>query len=1117
MSECAKLAGRLERDDEKCLFVSRKKLFTTSAVSLLPSKRQAKSIVSSVAWDCCAWPRSSRERQRTDSFPTSCRPLWDAQNSSNSWVRETVRNLIRDWRPQSSLRPLAFSGHEESVPSSGARSGNKVHSSSGARKLSRSNRRTRVVLHRPRCRVRSNPSALGSMQSALNQLMQAVSNQTRPQTDYYDLTISDNPARNFWPTSLTKTWMTTTMSQCQDQFERSWRSGSFSATREETNSCQRLRQVRMQEWSRLESLRDHSPRLLIRIPTRSNSESRTESSLLKLWLESLRDHSPQSWFEFRLEGIRSREPSLLFSNFGHGDWLSSSCSSVKVFFWFVLPPMGRGKIWSWASCRTCRRHSLRITVATDHSYLSCLAQRFSIHLNSIHLISAHELIQDFPQLMTWKLSPRQNQLKLPWTTCEAHVSLAFGEHRLAQLSQFMRSWNSSVDLLRRHTLTSVIHITISPWEFCEQPNHFHRWSGMPRNCLHAQTAWATEDYVPLGELESTRWMRTSALLNLVCHGSNLRVVHFLGQDLTATNVWLAFAVFARKIEQLCVQHQHMSLGKWRSGTSWSVDLKSAHGKSRNSFCWIWLTPRCFSLRTCLHRGGCSGRTSDFQLICCLMNPVNLVGPSDRQQDAVAAEGVAASFARQYEIRQESRRHLLSPRIRTTVTRSSRVDNGCMSEDELWNMESWETHSFGSVGSDMVWWQCNPGTIFGWACEQSCGNVVPSSWLATHPQALGAEILDDQELGPFLRTVAQGGYSAGVDVTREGSPPCHPCLEEGVQHDESVVSMAPLGLDPDSATRPMDSEFIGDPGMNPERDTTNSGMEEIEPALVRVVNSPFVYCGTSFWRRFNWIRDSDDCSTTVRAWKRWKRRKAICKKTKSTESILEPETVTSLCRRSSAIKCRRLDESASPSGSGLSHRSPPGLVQKMVEEVKQNTSQASDESVNQPKIGPKWLWIFGSGRICIEFRWVEWIIWELLDGDLDLVNDAKRRDWTSLEHWNFLTQGSHTTEENLKNVSSELQEKFVVAHGSEWEAIWRCERHKWCQLQKLKYPDRVLSSRMVQRRTSVKIKWTKECQHHGTHPQAILVKQIRNLQEKWYGWKTVASLTSWKTQNAEYAR
>ena len=66
-----------------------------------------------------------------------------------------------------------------------------------------------------------------------------------------------------------------------------------------------------------------------------------------------------------------------------------------------------------------------------------------------------------------------------------------------------------------------------------------------------------------------------------------------------------------------------------------------------------------------------------------------------------------------------------------------------------------------------------------------------------------------------------------------------------------VSMAPLGLDPDSTTRPMDGEFIGDPGLNPERDTTNSGMEEIEPALVRVVNSghgqhfPSVYCGTFF--------------------------------------------------------------------------------------------------------------------------------------------------------------------------------------------------------------------------------------------------------------------------------
>ena len=32
------------------------------------------------------------------------------------------------------------------------------------------------------------------------------------------------------------------------------------------------------------------------------------------------------------------------------------------------------------------------------------------------------------------------------------------------------------------------------------------------------------------------------------------------------------------------------------------------------------------------------------------------------------------------------------------------------------------------------------------------------------------------------------------------------------------------------------------------------------------------------------------------------------------------------------------------------------------------------------------------------------------------------------------------------------------------------------------------------RTSQKIWWTTECQHHGTHPQALLSNEIRNLQE-----------------------
>ena len=105
-------------------------------------------------------------------------------------------------------------------------------------------------------------------------------------------------------------------------------------------------------------------------------------------------------------------------------------------------------------------------------------------------------------------------------------------------------------------------------------------------------------------------------------------------------------------------------------------------------------------------------------------------------------------------------------------------------------------------------------------------------------------------------------------------------------------------------------------------------------------------------------------------------------------------------------------------------------------MKLNTSQASDESVNQPTVVSYDFESLHPSESALSY----------LNGDLDLVYDAKRHDWTPLEHWNFLTQGRNTTE--VKNVSSELQEKFVVA--------------KWCQLQTLKHPDRVLSSRMVQR-------------------------------------------------------
>ena len=58
------------------------------------------------------------------------------------------------------------------------------------------------------------------------------------------------------------------------------------------------------------------------------------------------------------------------------------------------------------------------------------------------------------------------------------------------------------------------------------------------------------------------------------------------------------------------------------------------------------------------------------------------------------------------------------------------------------------------------------------------------------------------------------------MTREGAPPCH-AWREGVQCDESGVSMTPHGHDPDSATSLIESQLIFDLGLNSERDTTNS--------------------------------------------------------------------------------------------------------------------------------------------------------------------------------------------------------------------------------------------------------------------------------------------------------
>ena len=54
------------------------------------------------------------------------------------------------------------------------------------------------------------------------------------------------------------------------------------------------------------------------------------------------------------------------------------------------------------------------------------------------------------------------------------------------------------------------------------------------------------------------------------------------------------------------------------------------------------------------------------------------------------------------------------------------------------------------------------------------------------------------------------------------------------------------------------------------------------------------------------------------------------------------------------------------------------------------------------------------------------------------------------------------------------------------------------------------------RSSQKIYKMKECRHQGTHPQALLMIQIRNVPQKRYRESTVSLLTSRKSEIAKYA-
>ena len=213
------------------------------------------------------------------------------------------------------------------------------------------------------------------------------------------------------------------------------------------------------------------------------------------------------------------------------------------------------------------------------------------------------------------------------------------------------------------------------------------------------------------------------------------------------------------------------------------------------------------------------------------DPTDLVGLSDRQQDAVAADEAAASVARQHEIRQGGLASSLLSRCERNLAAANHAPKH---RDQNFSRGQWayvwrRAVDRGNLKGPTVlrgrW--VGPGLVIIQSGHAVWMAMRTRLWKgsteqlrrATRPEALGAEILDDQELGPLLRIVVQGDYNAGVEVIREGPPPSHALVRE-VRRDESGVSVASSGLDPDGATTSSGSQPVPDPVLNTERDSTN---------------------------------------------------------------------------------------------------------------------------------------------------------------------------------------------------------------------------------------------------------------------------------------------------------
>jgi len=299
------------------------------------------------------------------------------------------------------------------------------------------------------------------------------------------------------------------------------------------------------------------------------------------------------------------------------------------------------------------------------------------------------------------------------------------------------------------------------------------------------------------------------------------VIAYLGKEFTAEAAWRGFAsswlrpfgapeilisdggsefsgIFARRAEQLGIYpHVTDAESPWQNGRA------ERHGQLIQELLVKGLETEVVTTESelellglelvaqknrCLHRGG----YSPYQLVVGANprlpgdilsdDPTDMVPLSDQFPEAAEVDTVAAEFARRQRIRQEARRRLFSleaSRKLAAASRSARHRDRTFSRGQwvyVWRRAS-RTASGKELGLQRDRW-VGPGLVVLQAGHTVWVAMRARLWkcsseqvrLASHPEALGAELLDDKALEPILRAVSRGDYTSGVNVAREAPPP-----------------------------------------------------------------------------------------------------------------------------------------------------------------------------------------------------------------------------------------------------------------------------------------------------------------------------------------------------------